>query len=182
MLPCASAAILCGVLRWPGPAPGSPKDFTQSPFLSNLATRELMYPSLMKMLPCVSHVTSVGWRNWPLIGGNGGFGCFQGSEASSDAYILTPKTIETRPSGVNLMIMSEPLSIAQMLSSLSTRTMCAKDQAYRFFPISRTNLPVWSNSSNCAAAAEYAGPVVVPRWNTKTCPLELVAIPETSPR
>src|SRR5580765_4438206 len=119
MLPFASAAMLCGVLNCPGLLPGSPNDFTQSPFLSNFATRELMYPSLMKMLPCGSHVTSVGCRNCPLIGGNGGFGCFQGSAASSDASFFRPNTIATRPSGVNLMIMSEPLSMAQMLSSLS---------------------------------------------------------------
>src|SRR5213596_2216914 len=62
MFPLASAAMLCGVSNWLGPLPGSPKDFTQSPFLSNFATRELMYPSLMKMLPWVSHVTSVDWR------------------------------------------------------------------------------------------------------------------------
>jgi len=39
-LPCASVAMLCGVFSWPGPLPGSPKLFTQSPFLSYFATRE----------------------------------------------------------------------------------------------------------------------------------------------
>src|SRR5215831_4960989 len=128
MLPFASAAMLCGVSYLLGPLPGSPQDFTQSPFLSNFATRELMYPSLIKMLPCVSHVTSVGCRNWPSTGGRGGLTRVHGP-ASSDASFLRPNTITTRPSGLNLMIMSEPLSTAQRLSSLSTRTVCAKDQA-----------------------------------------------------
>src|SRR6266849_2512770 len=132
MFPFASAAMLCGVLNWLGLFPGSPQDFTQSPFLSNFATRELMYPSLMKMLPWGSQVTSVGWRNWPSVAGSGGLGCFHASAPSSEASFLRPNTIVTRPSGLNFTIMSEPLSIAQMLSSLSTRTACAYDQAYRF--------------------------------------------------
>ena len=41
------------------------------------------------------------------------------SSADSDRR---PKTIMTRPAWLNLMIMSEPLSMAQMLSSLSMRT------------------------------------------------------------
>src|SRR5712691_6428702 len=128
MLPLLSAAILCGVSNWLGPLPGSPHDFTQSPFLSNFATRELMYPSLMKMLPCVSHVTSVGCLNWPSTGGRGGVTRVHGT-ASSDASFFRPNTITTRPSGLNLTTMSEPLSTAQMLSSLSTRTVCAYAQA-----------------------------------------------------
>src|SRR5581483_4247551 len=129
MFPLASAAMLCGVLNSPGLVrPGSPHDFTQSPFLSYLATRELMYPSLMKMLPCVSQVTSVGCRNCPSTGGRGGVTRVHGP-ASSEASFLRPKTIVTRPSGLNLMIMSDPLSTAQMLSSLSTRTACAYDHA-----------------------------------------------------
>jgi hypothetical protein len=40
--------------------PGSPNDFTQSPFLSYLATRALTYPSLMKMSPCAFQ-RHVGW-------------------------------------------------------------------------------------------------------------------------
>src|SRR5213596_3772122 len=137
MFPLASAAMLCGVSNWLGPLPGSPKDFTQSPFLSNFATRELIYPSLMKMLPWVSHVTSVGWRNCPSTGGRGGLTRFHGSAPSSEASFLRPNTIVTRPSGLNLITISEPLSTAQRLSSLSTRTVCANDQAYRFLPISR---------------------------------------------
>src|SRR5260370_39879342 len=129
MLPLASAAMLCGVSNWLGPLPGSPHDLTQSPFLSNFATRELMYPSLIKMLPCVSQVTSVGCLNWPSTGGRGGLTRFHASAPSSDASFLRPNTIVTRPSGLNLTIMSEPLSTAQRLSSLSTRTVCANDHA-----------------------------------------------------
>src|SRR5439155_1228522 len=182
MFPLASAAMLCGVSNWLGPLPGSPKDLTQSPFLSNFATRELMYPSLIKMLPWVSHVTSVGWRNCPSTGGRGGFTRFQGSAPSSDASFLRPKTIVTRPSGLNLITMSEPLSTAHRLSSLSTRTVCANDHAYRFLPTSRIYLPSGPNSRTCAAVAAYAGPVVFPRLNTKMCPFELTATPEASPK
>src|SRR5450755_812629 len=78
--------------------------------------------------------------------------------------------------------MSEPLSATQILSYRSTRTACANDQAYKFLPISRTNLPPASNSSNCAAAAPYAGPLLLPRDSTNTCFLELTAIPDTSPK
>src|ERR1700730_6162378 len=39
--PLASEVIECGVLNCPCPVPGSPHDFTQSPFLSYFATREL---------------------------------------------------------------------------------------------------------------------------------------------
>jgi len=66
---------------------------------------------------------------------------------------LRPNSITTLPSGLNLMIMSDPLSTAQMLSSLSIRTACAYDHAYKFLPISRRNLPSGPNSSNCAAVA-----------------------------
>src|SRR5215813_2177705 len=122
--------MLCGVLNSPCLVPRSPHCFTHRPFLSYFATRELMYPSLMKMLPCVSHVTSVGWRNCPSTAGRGGFTRVHGA-ASSDASFLRPNTMVTRPSGLKRMIMSEPLSIAQMLSSLSQRTACAYDHAYR---------------------------------------------------
>src|SRR2546426_5382355 len=182
MFPLASAAMLCGVSNSPVFLPGVPHDFTQSPFLSNFATRELMYPSLMKMLPCVSQVTSVGCLNWPSTAGRGGLTRVQASAPSSDASFLRPNTITTRPSGLNLIIMSEPLSTAQRLSSLSTRTVCANDQAYRFFPISRMYLPSGPNSSTCAAVAAYAGPVVLPRLYTKMCPFELTATPDASPK
>src|ERR1700743_1884431 len=43
-------------------------------------------------------------------------------------------------------------------------------------------LPSAPNSSICAAAAAYAGPVVFPRENTKMCPFEFTATPDTSPR
>ncbi len=84
----------------------------------------------MKMSPAAFHATSVGWRKFPLIGGSGGLRLrFQGSASSSDASFFRPNTIATWPSGLNLMTMSEPLSTAQMLSSLSTRTACANAQA-----------------------------------------------------
>src|SRR6202011_3266378 len=127
--------------------------FTQSPFLSYLATRELTYPSLMNALPCVFQVTSVGCRNWPSTAGRGGLTRFQASAPSSDASFLRPNTITTRPSGLNLTIISEPLSTAQRLSSLSTRIACAYDQAYRFLPISRIYLPSGPNSRICDAVA-----------------------------
>src|ERR1017187_415324 len=136
----------------------------------------------MKVLPAGSQVTSVTWRKRPSSAGSGGFGCFTGPVSSSEASCLRPNTITTWPLGLNLTTMSEPLSTAQMLSSRSTRTVCAKDQAYRFLPISRMNLPSGANSSSCAAAAAYAGPLVVPREKTKICPLEFTATPLTSPR
>src|SRR5580658_3187026 len=136
----------------------------------------------MKMLPCVSQVTSVGWRNWPLMAGSGGLGCFQASAPSSDASFLRPNTITTRPSGLNLIIMSDPLSTAQMLSSLSTLTAWANDQAYKFLPISRMYFPSGPNSSNCEAVEAYAGPVELPREKMKMCPFEFTATPDTSPK
>src|SRR5260370_2642220 len=119
--------MLWGVLNWLCWSPGVPHCLTQSPFLSYLATRELMYPSLINAFPCVSHVTSVGCRNWPSIAGSGGLGCFHASAPSSEASFLRPNTIATRPSGLNLTIISDPLSTTQTLSSLSTRTVLAKD-------------------------------------------------------
>src|SRR5229473_8202658 len=136
----------------------------------------------MKMLPAGSQVTSVTCLNRPSSAGSGGLGCSNGAVSSSEASCLRPNTITTRPAGLNLTTMSEPLSTVQMLSSLSTRTVCANDQAYRFLPISRMNLPSGPNSSSCAADAAYAGPLVPPREKTKMCPLELTATPDTSPR
>src|SRR5690242_20809764 len=80
------------------------------------------------MLPSESQVTSVGWRKRPSMGGRGGLGCSHGLAPSSAASLRRPKTQTTRPAGLNLMIMSEPLSMAQMLSSLSMRTLWASDQ------------------------------------------------------
>ena len=82
----------------------------------------------MKMLPCASQATSVGWRNMPSTCGRGGVTRVQGT-ASSDASFLRPNTIATRPCGVSLTTMSEPLSTIQMLSSRSMRTLCAYDIA-----------------------------------------------------
>src|SRR5579875_3400725 len=40
--PRAYTAMLCGVLNCPGPSPGVPHDFTQFPYLSYFAMRELI--------------------------------------------------------------------------------------------------------------------------------------------
>src|SRR5262252_7956956 len=134
------------------------------------------------MLPSVSHATSVGWRNCPFTGGRGGFTRSHGF-ASSDASFLRPNTIVTCPSGLMRTIMSEPLSIAQRLSSLSNRIACAYDHAYRPLPTSRRNFPVLSKRSTCEAVAPYAGPpALFDRVYTATSPLELTATPETSPK
>ncbi len=110
------------------------------------------------MLPCASHATSVGWRNCPLMGGRGGFTRVHGS-ASSDASFFRPNTIVTCPSGLMRTIMSEPLSMAQRLSSLSKRMACAYDHAYSPLPTSFRNFPVASNRRTCDAVAPYAGPL-----------------------
>src|ERR1700704_1398351 len=44
------------------------------------------------------------------------------------------------------------------------------------------NLPVWSNSRSCVAAAAYAGPLVLPRDSANTWPFELTATPVSSPK
>src|SRR6478609_5248612 len=44
------------------------------------------------------------------------------------------------------------------------------------------NCPSPSNSSSWAAAAPKAGPLVLPRDNTKIWPLELSETPDTSPK
>src|SRR5579871_1741711 len=44
------------------------------------------------------------------------------------------------------------------------------------------NLPSLSNSRSCVAAAAYAGPLVFPRESANTCPFELTATPDTSPK
>ena len=59
-----------------------------------------------------------------------------------------PMTIVTRPCGLNLTTMFDPSSTAQMLSSLSTRTACAKTSPYSPCPSSRTKAPFWSNSKS----------------------------------
>src|ERR1043165_5782487 len=134
------------------------------------------------MLPSASHATSVGWRYWPLIGGRGGLTRSHGS-AFSDASFLRPNTIVTWPSGLNRTIMSEPLSTAQRLSSLSKRTACAYDHAYRPLPISRRNFPFLSNRRTCAAVAPKAGPLaLLPREKTAISPFELTATPDASPK
>src|SRR5256885_14919383 len=71
----------------------------------------------MKVLPALSQATSVTWRKRPSSAGSGGFGCFSGAVSSSDASCLRPNTIKTPPSGSNLITMSDPLSVTQMLSA-----------------------------------------------------------------
>src|SRR5580693_7942789 len=150
--PAASTAMLCGTLNWPGWSPGSPQDFNQFPSLSTFATRELMYPSLMKAFPAASQATSVTCRNKPSTGGSGGFTCFRGPVPSSEASCFRPNTITTRPSGLNLITMSDPLSVAQMLSCASIFTACANDHAYKLCPISRKN----SHSHQTPKAARHS--------------------------
>ena len=118
------------MLSWPGPLPGSPNDLIHLPFLSYLATRELMSPSLMNVSPAASQAMSVTCRNSPSTGGSGRFGMLQRLGALHPRpSCLRPNTMVTWPSGLNLITMSEPLSATQMLSSLSIRTVCANDQA-----------------------------------------------------
>ena len=56
----------------------------------------------MKMLPCVSQVTSVGWRNWPLMAGSGGLGCFQGSRSFVGGFLLAPEHHHHAALGIEL--------------------------------------------------------------------------------
>src|SRR6266699_1400131 len=135
-----------------------------------------------KALPAGSKATSVTCLKRPSSAGSGGLGCSTGPVSSSEASCLRPNTSRTLPPGLNFTTMSDPLSATQMLSPWSTRTVWPNDQAYRFLPISRTNFPSPSNSSSCAAAAAYAGPVVLPRERTKMLPFEFTATPVTSPR
>src|SRR3974390_3526778 len=44
------------------------------------------------------------------------------------------------------------------------------------------NFPFGANSNSCAAVAPYAGPLVLPRENTKMWFFESTAIPVTSPK
>src|SRR5713101_4808363 len=83
----------------------------------------------MKALPAGSKATSVTCLKRPSSAGSGGLGCFSGAVSSSDASCLRPKTIRTRPCGLNLTTMSDPLSVTQMLSPRSTRTVWPNDQA-----------------------------------------------------
>src|SRR5947208_525834 len=61
--------------------------------------------------------------------GSGGVGCLTGPVSSSEASCLRPNTMTTRPSGSNLITMSEPLSVTQILSCGSTFTVWPNDQA-----------------------------------------------------
>jgi hypothetical protein len=63
--------------------------------------------------------------NIPSSGGSGGLASFNGPVPSSEASCLRPNTITTHPSRLNLITMSEPLSVTQILSSRSTLTVCA---------------------------------------------------------
>ena len=59
-----------------------------------------------------------------------------------------PGKVVFETTGISPLHGGEPLSATQILSSGSTRTACAKDQAYRLCPISRTNFPAASNSKS----------------------------------
>src|ERR1700676_739512 len=174
--------MLCGTLNWPGWSPGSPQDFNQFPSLSTFATRELIYPSLMNEFPAASQATSVTCRNIPSTAASGGLTCFSAPVPSSEASCFRPNTITTRPSGLNLITMSDPLSVTQMLSCGSTFTECANDHAYKLCPISRKNFPLASNSKSCAPEAPYAGPVEFHREKTNTRPFASPPPPPTSPK
>ena len=50
----------CTVLNWPSPLPYVPYSFSQVPSAASFTTRELLYPSAMKMLPSGPQATSVG--------------------------------------------------------------------------------------------------------------------------
>src|SRR6266404_5036682 len=63
---CASTAIARTVPNRPGPVPLEPHDLMNTPLLLNLATRALPTPSATKILPAVSHATSVGRLNTSL--------------------------------------------------------------------------------------------------------------------
>ena len=54
---------------------------------------------------------------------------FERAGAFVGGLLLAPEDHATRPAGSNLMTMSEPLSVTQMLSCWSMRTACAKDHA-----------------------------------------------------
>ena len=58
-------------------------------------------------------------------GGKGGLGCSSGRAFSSLASGLRPKTMATRPAGVNLTTMFDPLSATQTWPPASTRTAWA---------------------------------------------------------
>jgi hypothetical protein len=105
--------------------------------------------------------------------GGGGSGC-----PGAGVLSAIPAAAEThwmRPAGLNLTIMSEPLSTAQMLSFLSMRTVWATTRRSCLCR-SADILPWASNSSSCAAAGAKAEPVaLLERVNTKTWPLEFTA-------
>src|SRR5258707_3582554 len=135
-LPFPSTASPCGVLNWLGSDPGLslPTCLRNLPFLSYFPTLWLTYPSDIKMFPCGSQPTSVGRPSrYFSAGGAGPVGGGRGPPTASD---LRPITITTRPAGLNLMTMFVPSSTAQILSSGSTRTLCANSKPYNPSPLS----------------------------------------------
>ena len=83
----------------------------------------------MKISPAGSQVTSVGWPKRPWFGRQRRLDVRPGLGLGVGSFLLASDHHGHAPSGLNLMIMSEPLSIAQILSSLSTRTAWANDHA-----------------------------------------------------
>src|SRR5262252_2841806 len=124
------------------------------------------------MLPWGSQPMSVGRQNSYFCAVRFG-GCGAAGKTPRTARGLLPSTINTLPSGLNLVTMFEPSSTVQILSSLSTRTEWANSKPRNPLPISLTNSPLWSNSKSR---------LLLLRWKTKMWPLELVATATASPR
>src|SRR6187431_483637 len=124
----------CGVLNCPVSVPVAPQDLMNFPFLSNLATRALAYPSEMKMLPAASQATSVGWLKLspptPDPGGPDARPNTPLLPSSPTASSLRPRVNRTRPAESNFTTILEARSTTQMLSWGSTLTPCANRKAY----------------------------------------------------
>src|SRR5262249_48353265 len=127
-------------------------DFTKSPSFVNFATRELLYPSETKILPSLSHVTSVGRPNVPprpppapTVVNVAGSPCPASSRnpprQTIDSSFL-PRNTRPDPRRLNLITMFEPSSTTHTLSFLSTFTACAKEKPYAPCPHCLTYLPV----------------------------------------
>src|SRR4029453_19621064 len=132
-MPLASTAIEAGILNWPGPAPVAPQDLMNFPFLSNLATRALAYPSGMKMLPAASQATSVGWLKLsPATPDPGGPDARPNTPllpSSPTASSLRPNVRRTLPDWSNLTTILDARSTIQTLFCGSTLTPCANRNA-----------------------------------------------------
>src|ERR1035437_3031837 len=186
--PRASVAMESGKSNCPCPDPREPQDLRKRPSLSNFATRALPNPSATKMLPPRSPATSGGRLKVSPGPPAPGLGPRPPRPASETASGLRPSVFTMRPSGENSITMLEPRSTTQIWSLASTRTACANRKPYTPSPISRTNLPVRSNSNRreppCVKVRDAPHVALAPpvRVYTKRLPLELVATPAASPR